>query len=92
MVDAYRLKRNFGYWLMSYHDEPFEIIQNKSKAIVEHHSNNHVHCDDWCSMKQVDALKTATGNLKYRCCKVKSTRLCTSKSLMSWIASYKRRS
>jgi hypothetical protein len=71
MVDAYRLKRNFGYWLMSYNKEQFDIFQMKSKAVVEHHFNNHVHCDSWCTMKNADPKKTATGNLKYRC-KVKN--------------------
>jgi hypothetical protein len=67
MVDAYRLKRNFGYWLLSYHTKDFDTFQQKSKAVVEHHFNNHAHCDDWCSMKKADATQTAIGNLKYRC-------------------------
>jgi hypothetical protein len=67
-VDAYRLKRNFGYWLLSSHTETFDIFTEKSKAVVEHHFNNHIHCGDWCPMRKVtNATKTATGNLKYRC-------------------------
>jgi hypothetical protein len=66
MVDAYRLKRNFGYWLMSYHTEPFDIFKARSKAVVEHHFNNHTYCEDWCSMKKATSTQAATGNLKYR--------------------------
>jgi hypothetical protein len=66
------LKRNFGYWLLSYHKKEFEIFANKSKAVVEHHFNNHSHCDDWCSMKKASATVAATGNLKYRCKKENS--------------------
>jgi hypothetical protein len=68
LVDAYRLKHNFGYWLLSSHMETFDIFTEKSKVVVEHHFNCHVHCGNWCSMKKVNATKTATGNLKY-CCK-----------------------
>jgi hypothetical protein len=58
MVDAYRLKTNFGYWLLRFHKEPFDIFAAKFKAVVEHHFNNHVHCDDWCSMKKKDTTAT----------------------------------
>jgi hypothetical protein len=74
MVDANRMKHNFGYWLMSYNRESFEIFWQKSKLVVEHHFNNHSHCDTWCSMKNADTAKIATGNLKYRC-KVKNNLL-----------------
>jgi hypothetical protein len=67
MVDAYRLKRNFGYWLLSYCQKEFDIFSDKSKAVVEHHFNNHENCDDWCSMKGADSTTEARGNLKYRC-------------------------
>jgi hypothetical protein len=67
MLDVYRLKHNFGYWLLSYHKMEFDIFSEKLKAVVEHHFNNHVHCDDWCSMKKKDVTMTATGNLKYHC-------------------------
>jgi hypothetical protein len=67
MVDTYRLKRNFGYCLLSYHTSEFDIFQEKSKAVLEHHFNNHTHCDDWCAMKKVDATQAVRGNLKYRC-------------------------
>jgi hypothetical protein len=67
MVDAYRLKRNFGYWLLSYHTSEFDIFQEKSKAVLEHHFNNHAHCNDWCAMKKANAItQAARGNLKYR--------------------------
>jgi hypothetical protein len=67
MVDAYRLKRNFGYWILSYHTMTFDIFREKSKAVVEHHFNNHTHCGDWCAMKNADATKAAIGELKCRC-------------------------
>jgi hypothetical protein len=55
MVDAYRLKRNFGYWLLRYHTEKFDNFAYKSQAVVEHHTNNHERCDEWCSMKNPSA-------------------------------------
>jgi hypothetical protein len=68
MVDAYWLKRNFGYWLLSYCKKDFDIFSNKSQAVVEHHFNNHSHCNEWCSMRKgADATTEAKGNLKYRC-------------------------
>jgi hypothetical protein len=39
MVDAYRLKRNFGYWLMSYH-KVADILKREARSVVEHHFNN----------------------------------------------------
>jgi hypothetical protein len=67
MVDAYRLKHDFGYWLLSYCQKDFDMFSDKSEAVVEHHFNNHSHCDDWCSMKATDATTEAKGNLKYQC-------------------------
>jgi hypothetical protein len=47
MMDVYRLKCNFGYWLLSYCQKDFDIFsEDKSKAVVEHHFNNHENCDD----------------------------------------------
>jgi hypothetical protein len=67
LVDAYRLKRNFAYWLLSSHTESFATFKAKSQAVVEHHFNNHDHCGEWCSMKKATAANTASGHLKYRC-------------------------
>ena len=33
MVDAYRLKHNFGYWIPGYHSETLEIFGKKSNAL-----------------------------------------------------------
>ena len=67
LVDAYRLKRNFAYWLLSYHSKDFSTFQEKSSAVGEHHFDNHEFCDDWCAMKKADATQKAILNLKYRC-------------------------
>jgi hypothetical protein len=32
MVDAYRLKHNFGYWLMSYHSESFKKFEGEVES------------------------------------------------------------
>jgi hypothetical protein len=53
--------------MLSYHKEKFHIFQAKAEAVVEHHFNNHEHCDDWCRMKNTDAATVARGDLKYRC-------------------------
>jgi hypothetical protein len=67
MVDACCLKRNFGCWLLSHHTKDFDTFQEKSKAAVERHFNNHAHCDEWCSVKKADATEASKGNLKHRC-------------------------
>jgi hypothetical protein len=67
MVDACRLKRNFGHWTLSCHTMTSDMFREKSKAVVEHHFNNHTHCGDWCAMKNADATKAAIGELKHRC-------------------------
>ena len=44
MVDAYHLKRTFGYWLLRNHAKDFGIFQEqKSEGVVENHINNHIH-------------------------------------------------
>jgi hypothetical protein len=63
MVDACWLKRNFGCWMLSCHTMTFDMFQEKSKAVVEHHFNNHAHC----AVKNADATKAAIGELKHRC-------------------------
>jgi hypothetical protein len=68
LVDAYQLNLNFGYWLLSYCKQDFDTFSENSEAVVEHHFNNHAHCDGSCSMKNLDSTRVATGNLKY-CCK-----------------------
>jgi hypothetical protein len=68
MVDAHQLKRNFEHWmLLSCHTMTFDMFREKSKAVVEHHFNNHAHCGDWCAVKNADATKATIGELKHRC-------------------------
>jgi hypothetical protein len=67
MGDAYRLKRNFGYWLLSYCKQDFDTFSEDSKAVIEHHFNNHAHCNGWRSMKNSDSMTVVTGNLMYPC-------------------------
>jgi hypothetical protein len=67
VVDACRLKRNFGHWLLSCHKKSFDVFQEKSKAAVERHFNCHKHCDDWCNVKKANAADAAKGSLKHRC-------------------------
>jgi hypothetical protein len=59
MVDANRLKRNFGYWLLSYHKEPFDILQQRPKQWLSTTSTATT-TDDWCSMK-----RTMSGNCSW---------------------------
>jgi hypothetical protein len=65
-VDAERLKRNFGYCLLMYHDGPFDEFKKAMECVVEHHFNNHENCGDWCSAKKWSGQEKIAKELKYR--------------------------
>ena len=46
--DAERIKVNFGYFLKLYSTKSIEEMMRRSKAILEHHFNNHEFCGKWC--------------------------------------------
>ena len=46
--DCERIKVYFGYFIKLYNNLPFDEFRQKSKAILEHHFNDHRFCDRWC--------------------------------------------
>jgi hypothetical protein len=68
--DAPRLKRNFSYWARRGNKGCLVIYRRQSRAVVEHHFNNHTYCStDFCKLKDKnpDELVKLT---KYRCKKI----------------------
>jgi hypothetical protein len=65
--DAERMKRNFSYFIHMYHIQPFPLIMRASKAVLEHHFNNHKFCDEWCPLKKWSEEERIWKPLKYRC-------------------------
>jgi hypothetical protein len=66
IVDAERLKRNFGYALQLYHDRPFEEFKKAMECVPKHHFNNHKNCGDWCAAKKWVGQEKIAKELKYR--------------------------
>jgi hypothetical protein len=68
--DAPRLKRNFSYWARRGNRGNIVIYRRQSRAVVEHHFNNHSYCtSDFCKLvgKPEEELVKLT---KYRCKKI----------------------
>jgi hypothetical protein len=64
--DAPRLKRNFSYWARKGNKGCIIIYRRQSRAVVEHHFNNHTYCsDDFCKMKGTPVEENEQ-NKKYR--------------------------
>jgi hypothetical protein len=64
--DAERMKRNFSYFIHMYHTQPFPLFMKASKAVLQHHFNNHEFCDDWCPWKKWSDEQRILKELKYR--------------------------
>lgn len=71
-ADAIRLKKNFGYWLKQTRNLPIDEMKEASKAIVDHHINNHQFCLSWCpyKVKRKNQKKNAA-KAKFRCIEIK---------------------
>ena len=51
--DAFRLKRNFAYFINMYSECDFETFKAAAQAVVNHHFGDHTYCDIiWCVPKQ----------------------------------------
>jgi hypothetical protein len=65
--DAERIKRNFNFWCRLYWNESEEIFEWRSKAVVEHHFNNHRWWDPaWCAILNKDLAQKKKIQCKYR--------------------------
>jgi hypothetical protein len=69
--DCLRLKRNFGYFLALHRNTATEEeFEDASKAVLEHHWNNHDHCGaEWCPYKKkmevaAEAAAAAAGDVE----------------------------
>jgi hypothetical protein len=71
-VDCIKLHRNFGYMVKQLKECPQEEWVERGQAVLEHHFENHVHCDSsWCHRKQRSSADLETDRKKtgkyYRC-------------------------
>lgn len=51
-MDATRIGKNFGYMIRSLPRNPPSRYLDMSKAVLEHHFDNHEYCGDWCLRKK----------------------------------------
>jgi hypothetical protein len=70
-VDCIKLQCNFGYMVKQLKDSPESEWENKAKAVLEHHFDNHDFCGSWCKRKTKsaedrDAERRLPGKF-YRC-------------------------
>ena len=73
-MDAYRIKRNYGYMVRSIPKLNENQFEEAARAVVQHHFDNHLFCGDWCRRKELsDAQRKASG--KYYRCKTKDAEL-----------------
>jgi len=49
--DCVRLSTNFACMARTLVNKPVDQFERCGKAVLEHHFDNHEHCDDWCRRK-----------------------------------------
>jgi hypothetical protein len=53
-MDVTRIGKNFGYMVRSLQRATSDkVMLNASKAIIEHHFDNHEFCGQWCPRKRM---------------------------------------
>jgi hypothetical protein len=71
-VDCLKLHRNFGYMIKQLKTAPESEWCDRAKAVLEHHFENHAHCDaSWCPRKvktpeELETMRQQPGKY-YRC-------------------------
>jgi hypothetical protein len=55
-VDRDQLKQNFCYALAKNVDKDFDQFKDAFELSIEHHSNNHTLCGEWCASKKVKLI------------------------------------
>ena len=65
-MDAFRIKRNYGYMIRSIPGKQEDEYEQCGKAVLEHHFGNHVYCGDWCSQKQLSEEERKASTRYYR--------------------------
>jgi len=67
-MDVVRLDRNMAYMFASLAGKTDNEMLHASRAVIEHHFDNHTHCGEWCYRKKIiDSGKTETKKKCYRC-------------------------
>ena len=65
-MDVSRIGKNFGYFVRLLQRMPREEYVEASKAVLEHHFDNHEHCGDWCIRKNQSLVERASKDWYYR--------------------------
>jgi hypothetical protein len=50
-MDVQQLRKNMGYMIKALKDMDESMYCCAAKAVLEHHFDNHEHCDEWCRRK-----------------------------------------
>jgi hypothetical protein len=74
MMDVTRLGKNFGYMVRNLKKRPESEWEDASKAVLEHHFDNHTHCGRWCPRLRMTQAQRDAGGRYYRC-KTKDAKL-----------------
>jgi hypothetical protein len=77
--DALRLKTNFAYCLHQCKTQSFEVLVERSKAVLEHLFDNHDHCGNWCSKKK-KAARVIQSFARCKVLKIEGAKLATKKA------------
>lgn len=51
-ADVMRLTTNFSYFIRSLQNLPKEEWEDRAKAVLDHHFDDHTHCGEWCDRKK----------------------------------------
>ena len=74
-MDVVRLGRNMAYMFGSLVGKTDDEMIESSKAVIEHHFDNHEHCGAWCHRKATIENGAADTKKKYYRCKDKDAKL-----------------
>ena len=66
-MDAYRLKRNYGYMIRAIPDLREDQYEEAARAVVQHHFDNHQYCGEWCKRRLLTAAQLEASTKYYRC-------------------------
>ena len=66
-MDAYRLKRNYGYLVRQIPSLEEDQYEDAAKSFIRHHFDEHKYCGGWCRRKLLTAQEKKDSNKFYRC-------------------------
>jgi hypothetical protein len=73
-LDAERMKRRMSWTLRLHSHGTFPEFQRAVLAVLEHHFNNHEHCEAWCKAAHGTEEEIREQGLRFRC-KVRNKKL-----------------